>query len=149
MGGGGGGARASDKLTEMVVVETFQQIDVSISTDDIEDCHWLGKSNKITIVCFLSRKNYEASLSKKFDLNGKLDNALLVFISKNSSPCNQHLARMCRVLKRADKIHCCWSAKEIVRLRRTMNERPIAVNQRGEIAKLYSNVVFIERARSG
>ena len=103
---------------EEKVIEIFNQINVKIDKFDIEDCHRIGKSKKTTIVCSINRKNCKAVLEKKLSLNRKLDNAKLefksdarIFVSKDLTPYNQHLAWKCRELKPAGKIHSCWSAK--------------------------------------
>ena len=49
---------------------------------------------------------------------------------------------MCRELKRAKKIHNFWSNKEIIKFRRTMNERPISVDHESEIKALYPGFIF-------
>ena len=102
---------------------------------NIDDCHRMDKSKKTTIVRFVNRKNCKAVLGKKFGLNRKLDNEKLgfqwdarIFVSKNVTPYEQHLAWKCRELKQAGKILSCWSAKEVVKFRRTMNKRPIAID---------------------
>ena len=81
--------------------------------------------------------------------NRKLDNAKLgfqsdsrIFVSKNLTPYNQHLAWKCRELKRAGKIHSCWSAKGVVKIRKTMNEHLIAINHETDIASLSPDFVF-------
>ena len=101
------------------------------------------------LVRFVNRKNCKAILEKKLSLNRKLDNAKLgfqsdarIFVSENLTPYNQHLAWKCRELKQAGKIHSCWSAKGVVKIRRTMNEHPIAINRDTDIASLYPDFVF-------
>ena len=134
---------------EEKVIEIFNQINVKIDKFDIEDCHCMAKSKKTTIVRFVNRKNCKAIPEKKLSLNRKLDNAKLgfqedarIFVSGNLTPYNQNLAWKCREWKRAGKIHSCWSAKEVVKIRRTMNEHPIAVNHDTDIASLYPDFVF-------
>ena len=101
------------------------------------------------LVRFVNRKNCKAILEKKLSLNRKLDNTKLgfqsdarIFVSENLTPYNQHLAWKCRELKQAGKIHSCWSAKGVVKIRRTMNEHPIAINRDTDIASLYPDFVF-------
>ena len=72
------------------------------------------KSKKTTIVHFVHRKNCKAVLEKKLSLNRKLDSEKLgfqsgarIFVSENLTPYNEHLARKCRELKQAGKIHSC------------------------------------------
>ena len=100
----------------------------------------MGKLKKTTIVRFLE---------KKLSLNRKLYNEKLefqsdarIFVSENLTPYNQHLAWKCRELKRASKIHSCWSAKDEVKIRRTMNERPAAINHDTDNGILYTLILF-------
>ena len=44
----------SDNQLEEKVIEIFNQINVKINTFVIEDCHCMGKSKKMTIVCFVN-----------------------------------------------------------------------------------------------
>ena len=114
----------------------------------------MAKWKKTTIVHFINRKNCNAIL--ELSLNRKLDNEKLgfqsdarIFVSENLTPYNQHLAWKCRESKREGKIHCCWSAKSVVKIRRTMNEGPFAINHDNEIASLYPDFVLKVRTRSG
>ena len=134
---------------EEKVIEIFDQINVKIDKFDIENCHCMGKLKKTTIVHFVNRKNCKAILEKKLSLNIKLDNAKLgfqsdarIFVSENLITYNQHLAWKCRELKRTGKIHSCWSAKGVVKIRRTMNEHQIVINHDTDIASLYPDFVF-------
>ena len=138
-----------DDQLEEKIIEILNQINVKINTFDTEDCHRMGKSKKTTIVRFVNRKNCKTVLEKKISLIRKLDNEKLgsqsdarIFVSENLTPYNQHLAWKCRELKGAGKIHSCWSAKGVVKIRRTMNERPIAINHDTDIASLYPDFVF-------
>ena len=114
----------------------------------------MAKWKKTTIVHFINRKNCNAIL--ELSLNRKLDNEKLgfqsdarIFVTKNLTPYNQPLAWKCRELKRAAKIHSCWSAKGVVKIRRTMNEHPTAINHETDIASLYPDFAFKVRTRSG
>ena len=49
--------------------------------------------------------------------------------------------------KRAGKIHSTWSSKGIIKLRRTMNERAISIEDEIELSNLYPNFVFRERQK--
>ena len=83
------------------------------------------------------------SCGKKFNLNRTLDNANLefqynvrIFISKDLTPYNQHIAWKCRERKRAGKINNCCSTNGVVKLGRTINERPIAITHNTDIVSL-------------
>ena len=116
----------------------------------------MSKSKKTTIVYFVNKNNCKAVLEKKLSVNRKLDNEKLrfqsdarTFYSENLTPYNQYLAWKCRELKRAGKICSCWSAKGVVKIRRTKNESPIAINHDTDIASLYPDFVFKVRTRLG
>ena len=60
---------------------------------------------------------------------------------------NQKLAWKCRELKRAGRINSTWSTKGIIKLRRTMNERAISIEDEIELSDLYPDFVFRERQK--
>ena len=66
-------------------------------------------------------------------------------MNKNVTPYNQHLAWKCRELKRAGVIHSSSSSKDIIKLRRTVNERPISINHENRNAALYPDFVFNQK----
>ena len=70
-----------------------------------------------------------------------------LFLNENLTPYNQKLAWKCRKLKRAGKIHSTWSSKGVIKLRRTMNERAISIEDKIELSNLYPNFVFQERQK--
>ena len=76
-----------------------------------------------------------------FDSNVKL------YVSKNVTPYNQHLAWKCRELKRAGIIHSSCSSKDIIKLGLTANERPISINHENRIAALYPDFVFKQKTK--
>ena len=55
-----------DNLFEQKVIDSFSQLNISISKSDVEDCHWLGKSN--TIVRFINQKFCKDTLEKSLRL---------------------------------------------------------------------------------
>ena len=145
----------SDDMLEEKVIRTFEGIDLSLTANDIEDCQRLGKSGKNTIVRFVNRRICKKALENKKDLNNKLENAKLefqsdvkIFLSESLTPYNQHLAWMCRQLKQARRIHSCWSSKIVVKIHRTMNDRPISISHESDIKALYPDFVFEEKNRS-
>ena len=116
----------------------------------------MSKSKKTTIVYFVNKNNFKAVPEKKLSVNRKLDNEKLgfqsdtrTFFSEHLTPYNQHLAWKCRESKRAGKIRSCWSAKGVVKIRRTKNESPTAINHDTDIASLYPDFVFNVRTRLG
>ena len=77
----------------------------------------------------------------KTEVGFKPDIAL--YISENLlTPFNQCLAWQCRELKRARLIHSCWSSKEVVKIRRTMNERALSIDSEKHLTVLYPDFVF-------
>ena len=142
-----------DEQLEQKVTDIFSHLYINIFKPNFEDCHWLDKSN--AIIRFVNRKVCKNTLEKKFEVNKLIDNSKLGFkrenklsICENLTPYNQRLARMCRELKRAKKIHNSWSSKRITKFRRTMNERPISVDHESEIKALYPDFIFKERDRT-
>ena len=63
------------------------------------------------------------------------------------TPYNQKLAWKCRELKRAGRINSTWSTKGVIKLRRTMNERAISIEDEIELSDLYPDFVFRERQK--
>ena len=113
----------------------------------------MGKSNsQNTIVRFDNRKNCCAALNKKLDLQ-HINKVKLgfpevnLFFNGNLTPYNKKLAWKCRKLQRAGKIHSTWNTKEVIKLRRTMNERAISIEDEIELSDLYSDFVFHERKK--
>ena len=89
----------SDDMLKEKIIQIFEGIDLSVTTNDIEDCHGLGKSGNNTIARLVNRRICKKALVKKKDLNNKLNNAKLgfqsdmkIFLSENLTPYNQHLA---------------------------------------------------------
>ena len=54
-----------DDELEGKIVKNVDQIDGKINANDTEDCHYMVKSNKGTIMRFFNRNNYKAVLDKK------------------------------------------------------------------------------------
>ena len=130
-----------DDQFEEKITDIFSQLNISLSKSSIEDCHWLGKSN--TIVRFVNQKFYKDALEKKFDVNKQIYNSKLgfnvenkLFVSENLTPYNQHLAWMCRELKRGKKICNCCTSKGIIKSKRTINEQLISIDHESEIKSL-------------
>ena len=63
------------------------------------------------------------------------------------TPYNQKLAWKCRELKRAGRINSTWSTKGVIKLRRTMNERAISIEDEIELSDLYPDFAFRERQK--
>ena len=108
---------------------------------------------KNTIVRFVTRKFCKKALEAKFDSqnvsNAELhfDTISVLHFSENLTPYNQYLAWKCRELKRANLIHSTWSSKSLIKIRRSMNEKPIPIEHENDIFNLYPTFVFKENHR--
>ena len=96
-------------------------------------------SIKDTIIHALKEDNAQLRNKVEFLSNVKL------YISKNLTPYNQHVAWKCRELKRAGVINSSWSSNGIIKLRFTANERPISIDHEDRIAALCPDFVFNQR----
>ena len=72
--------KSGDSLAEKVI-QIFEGIDISVTVNDFEDFHRLGKSGNNTIVRLENKRTCKKVLEKMEDLNRKLDNAKLGFYS--------------------------------------------------------------------
>ena len=68
-----------------------------------------------------------------------------LFFSENLTPYNQKLPWKCWELKLAGKIHSTWSSKGVIKLRRTMNERIISIEEEIKLWNLYPDFFFPEK----
>ena len=97
----------------------MKEIDVDITTNEIEACYYLGKKKKNVIVWVINRKHcWKAQRNKKklksIDKNAiGIPNANL-FISENLTPANSKLAFNYQKLKRDGEIEKCYTINGIV-----------------------------------
>ena len=98
-----------NKKHEEKVIEILQNIEVNVSTKDIEACHQVGKSknnSKKTIIYFINQKYAKKALLNRKGLTSidsssiGLTNLNYIFINENLTPTNSKLAFHCRKLKR-------------------------------------------------
>ena len=68
-----------------------------------------------------------------------------LYFSENLTPTNQVLAWKFRELKRASMIHSTWSARGVIRIRRTANERALSTKDDNDLKSLYPDFVFRDR----
>ena len=127
---------ADDEL-EGIVIDIFSCLGIEVKGADIEDCY--ANPNN-TIVRFVNCKFCFDALDKKMELHKfgckRLGfNPVKTYFSKNLTTLNQLLAWKCRKLKRASMIHSTWIARGLIRIRRTVNERALSIE----------NDVFISR----
>ena len=122
----------TDDELEGKVIDIFSCLGVEVKGSDIEECHRLGYVNpKNTIVRFVNRKFCYQALDKKMDLH-KLDSRRLgfnpvktLYFSETLTSTNELLAWKCRELKSAFMIHSTWSARGVIKIRRTANQRAL------------------------
>ena len=142
-------ATVADDHLENKVIDIFRCFKINSDSSDIEDWHRLGNSTpKNAIVGFVSRKFCKKALQAKFDLR-KMTSAELHFdtspvlhFSENLTPYNQHFAWKCRELTRANLIHITWSSKGLIKIRSSMNEKPIPIEHENDIFNLHLNFLF-------
>ena len=72
-------------------------------------------------------------------------NPVKTYFSENSTPTNQLLAWKCRELKRAPMIHSTWSARGVIRTRRTANKSALSIKNDNDLKSLYPDFVFRDR----
>ena len=75
------------------------------------------------------------------------DTSSVLYFSENLTPYNQYLAWKCRELKKAKLIHSTCSSRGLIKIRTSMNEKPIPTEHENDIFNLYPNFVFKENHR--
>ena len=65
-----------------------------------------------------------------------------LYFSGNLTPTNQLLAWKCREFKRASMIHSTWSVWDLIKIRRTANERTLSIKNDNDLTSLYPEFVF-------
>ena len=145
-------ANITDDELEGKVIDVFSCLGIEVKGSDMEDCHRLGYANsKNTIVRFVNRKFRYQALDTKIDLH-KLDSRRLgfnpvkiLYFSKKLTPTNQLLTWKCRYLKGASMIHSIWSARDVIKIRRTANERALSIKNDNDLKSAYPDFVFRDR----
>ena len=69
----------------------------------------------------------------------------IFYFSENLTPLKQLLAWKCRELKRASIIHRKWSARGVIKITRTANERALSIKKDNDLKSLYPDFVFRDR----
>ena len=65
-----------------------------------------------------------------------------LYFSKNLTPTNQLLTCKCRELKRVSMIHSTWSARGVIKIGRTANERALSIKNDNDLKSVYLDFVF-------
>ena len=115
---------------EESVTEILADIDVNVTSNDIEACHRIDKKDKRinstkTIIRFVNRKHAKKALFNKKDFN--TDNNAF-FISENLPRMNESLAYQGRKLKRNNHVYACYSRDGVV---------TIKINEQSKATKIY------------
>ena len=119
---------------------------VTVENEDIEDCHRLSKTSKNIIVRFVNQNVCAKTLSEKCSLR-KINSSKFAFksdVTENYTPYNQHLAWLCRELKRARFIYSSWSSNGTIKLK-TVNEWQLDIASHNDIEKLCPIFPFSRR----
>ena len=137
---------------EESVTEILSDIDVKVTTNDIEARHRVGKSdNKIgtkTIVRFDNRKNAKQALynkkklsqiKKKYEFN-KNNNSF--FISENLTRVNESLAFRGRKLKRNNLVSACYTRDGIVTIKINERSKAVKVHHMNDLLELFPDFDF-------
>ena len=133
--------------------EILSDIDVNVTTNDIEACHRVGKrDNKIgstkAIVRFVNRKNAKQALynkkklsriKKKYEFN-KNNNSF--FISGNLTRMNESLAFQVRKLKRNNLVSACYTRDGIVTIKIKERSKAIKVHHMNDLLELFPDYDF-------
>ena len=117
----------SDENLEEKVIQVLSEIQVSVSSSDIEACHRTGKSKnsskkKKTIVRFINRKYAKKGVINKKGLININKSSLSmsssdnIFINENLTPMNNKIAFHCRKLKRNGQIDKTYSRDGVIHI---------------------------------
>ena len=111
----------SDENQEEKVIQILCEVQVNVSSSDIEACHHVGKSknsSKKTIVRSINRKHAKKALINRKGLINinkfphSLSSSGNIFINENLTPTNNKISFHCRKRKRNDQIDKtylrCW-----------------------------------------
>ena len=117
----------SDKNLEEKVIQVLSEIQVNISSSDIEACHRIGKSRNSskktqTFLQFINRKHAKKALINRKSLTNINKSSLSqsssdnIFINENLTPRNNKIAFHCRKLKRNGQINKTYSRDEVMHI---------------------------------
>ena len=115
----------SDENLEEKVIQVLSEIQVSVSSSDIEACHRTGKSknsSKKAIVRFINRKYVKKALINRKALISinksslSMSSSDKIFINENLTPMNNKIAFHCRKLKRNGQIDKTYSRDGVIHI---------------------------------
>ena len=138
---------------EESVTKDLSDIDVKVTSNDIEACHRIGKKNyrinsTKTIIRFVNRKHTKKPLynKKKLSQNHKnysfSTNNNPFFISENLTRMNESLAYQGRQLKRNNLVNACYTRDGIVTIKISDRSKAIKVYHMNDLLDLFPDFDF-------
>ena len=138
---------------EESVTEILSDIDVKVTSNDIEACHRIGKKiNRInstkTIIQFVNRKHAKKALFNKKKLSQNHKNYSFntnnnpLFISQNLTRMNESLASQGRKLKRNNLVNACFRRDGIVTIKISDLSKAIKVYHMNDLLDLFPDFDF-------
>ena len=138
--------------SEESVAEILSDIDVKVTSNDIEACHRIGKKNNRinspkTIVRLVNRKHAKKALFNKMKLSQNHKNYSFntnnkLFISQNLTRMNESLAYQGRKLKRNNLMNTCYTRDGIVTVKISDRFKAIKVYHINDLLDLFPDFDF-------
>ena len=138
---------------EESVTEILSDIDVKVTSNDIEACHRIGKKNNRinrikTIIRFVNKKHAKKALFNKKKLSQNHKNYSFntnnnpLFISENLTRMNESLAYQGRKLKRNNLVNACYTRDGIVTIKISDHSKAIKVYHMNDLFDLSPDFDF-------
>ena len=138
---------------EESVTKNLSDIDVKVTSNDIEACHRIGKKNyrinsTKTIIGFVNRKHTKKALynKKKLSQNHKnysfSTNNNPFFISENLTRMNESLAYQGRKVKRNNLVNACYTRDGIVTIKINDCSKAMNVYHMNDLLDLFPHFDF-------
>ena len=138
---------------EESVTEILTDIDVNVTSNDIEACHRIGKKDKRinstkTIIRFVNRKHAKKALFNKKRLNQNNKNYSFntnnnaFFISENLTRMNESLAYQGRKLKRNNHVYACYSRDGVVTIKINEHSKATKIHHMKDLLDLFPDFDF-------
>ena len=138
---------------EESVTEILSDIDVKVTSNDIEACHRIGKKNNRinstkTIIQFVNRKHAKKALFNKKKLSQNHKNYSFntnnnpLFISENLTRMNESLVYQRRKLKCNNLVNACYTRDGIVTIKISDRFKAIKVYHMNDLLDLFPDFNF-------
>ena len=138
---------------EESVTEILTDINVNVASNDIEDCHRIGKKDTRidstkTIIRFVNRKHAKQALynrkklsqvKKKYTFNTNNNH---FFISENLTRMNESLAYQGRKLKHNNLLNACYTRDGIVTIKINKSSKAIKIHHMNDLLELFPDFDF-------